>query len=125
MKSVLAFVQGTEYENNISLNKTNFVTRITKNMTDKVTFKDLVIRIPFPVKRLDDGVKNINDCFVPGAHYTCTPVTVYGRQIKGLIVANLDVQPHEARKYSITMKHPGWYKDLVENHELLKKIHVM
>jgi hypothetical protein len=59
---------------------------------DKVTLKDLVIRIPFPVKRLAGGVKNINDCFVPGVHYTCTPVLVYGRHIKGLIVANLDAQ---------------------------------
>jgi hypothetical protein len=71
------------------------------------------------------GVKNINDCFVPGAYYTCTPVSVYGRHIKSLIIANLDVHPHEARKYSITMEQPGWYKDLVENHELLKKIYVM
>jgi hypothetical protein len=125
MQGVLAFVQGTEDENNISLNKYDFVTHITKNVIDKVALKDLVIRIPFPVKRLADGVKNINDCFVPGVHYTCTPVSVYGRHIKSLIVANLDVQPHEARKYSITMEQPGWYKDLVENHELLKKIHVM
>jgi hypothetical protein len=125
MQIVLAIVHGTEDENNISLNKTDFVTRITKNVTDKFTLKYLVIRIPFPVKRLADGVKHINDCFVPGAHYTCTPLSVYGRQIKGLIEANLDVKPHEARKYSITMKQPSWYKYLVENHELLKKIHVM
>jgi hypothetical protein len=52
-------------------------------------------------------------------------LSVYGRHIKIIIVANLDVQPHEARKYSITMEQPGCYKYLVENHELLKKIHVM
>jgi hypothetical protein len=62
---------------------------------------------------------------VPGVHYRCTPVSVYGRQIKGFIEANLDVQPHEARKYSITVEQPGWYKDLVEMHELLKTFHVM
>jgi hypothetical protein len=74
MQGVLAFVQGTEDENNISLNTSDFVTHITKNVIDKVALKDLVIRIPFPVKRLADGVKNINDFFVPGVHYTCTPV---------------------------------------------------
>jgi hypothetical protein len=73
MQGVLAFVQGTEDENNISLNKSDVVTHITKNVIDKVALKDLVIRIPFPVKRLADGVNNINDCFVPGVHYTCTP----------------------------------------------------
>jgi hypothetical protein len=72
MEGVVAFVQGTEDENNIALNKTDFVTHITKTVIDKVTLKDLVIRIPFPVKRLADRVKNINDCFVPGVHYTCT-----------------------------------------------------
>jgi hypothetical protein len=125
MQGVLAFVQGTEDENNISLNTSDLVTHITKNVIDKVALKDLVIRIPFPVKRLADGVKNINDCLVPGVHYTCTPVSVYGRHIKSLIVVKVDVQPHEARKYSITMEQPGLYKDLVKNHELLKKIHVM
>jgi hypothetical protein len=98
MQGVLAFVQGTEDENNISLNKSDFVTHITKNVIDKVALKDLIIRIPFPVNRLADGVNNINDCFVPGVHYTFTPVSVYGRHIKILIVSNLDVQPHEARK---------------------------
>jgi hypothetical protein len=102
MQGVFAFVQGAEDENNISLNKTDFVTHITKNVIDKVSLKGLVIQIPFPVKRLSDGVKN-NDCFVPGVHYTFTPVSVYGRNIKGIIVANLDVQPHQASKYSITM----------------------
>jgi hypothetical protein len=125
MEGVVAFFQGTEDENNIALNKTDFVTHITKNVIDKVTLKDLVTRIPFPVKRLADRVKHINACFVPGVHYTCTSVSVYGIYIKGLIVANLDVQPHEARKYCITMEQPGWYKDLVENHELVNKIHVM
>jgi hypothetical protein len=48
MQGVLAFVQGTE---------DGFVTHITKTVIDKVTLKDLVIRIPFPVKRLADGVK--------------------------------------------------------------------
>jgi hypothetical protein len=125
MQGVLEFVQGTEDENNISLNKTDFVTHITKNVIDKVTLKDLVIRIPFLVKRFADGVKHINNFFMPGVHYTCTPLAVYGRHIKGLIVENLDVEPHKARKYSITMEQPGWYTYLEENHELLKKIHVM
>jgi hypothetical protein len=61
---------------------------------------------------------------VPGAHYTCTPVSVYERHIKGLVVANLDVQPHKARKYSTTMDQPGWYKYLVANHKRLKMINV-
>jgi hypothetical protein len=61
MQGVLAFVQGAEDENNISLNKSDFVTHITNNVIDKVTLKDLVIRIPFPVKHLADGVKNTND----------------------------------------------------------------
>jgi hypothetical protein len=38
---------------------------------------------------------------------------------------NLEFQPHEARKFSVTTENPGWYKNLVENHELLKKVHVM
>jgi hypothetical protein len=37
MQGVLAFVQGTEDEQNISPNKTDFVTHITKNVIDKVT----------------------------------------------------------------------------------------
>jgi hypothetical protein len=57
MQGVLTFVPGTEDQNNISLNKTNFVTNITKHVIDKVTLKDLVIRIPFPVRRLADEVK--------------------------------------------------------------------
>jgi hypothetical protein len=57
MQGVLAFFQGKEDENNISLNKTEFFTHITKHVIDKVTLKDLVIRIPFPVKRLADRVK--------------------------------------------------------------------
>jgi hypothetical protein len=61
MQGVLAFVQGTEDENNISLNKSDFVTHSTKNVIDKVALKDLVIRIPFPVKRLANGVKEFND----------------------------------------------------------------
>jgi hypothetical protein len=56
MEGVFAFVQGREDENNIALNKTDFVTHITKKLIDQVTLKDLVIRIPFPVKRLDDRV---------------------------------------------------------------------
>jgi hypothetical protein len=56
MQIVLKFVQGKEDENKISLNKTDVVTHITKNVIDKVTLKDLVIRI-LPVKRLADGVK--------------------------------------------------------------------
>jgi hypothetical protein len=43
MQGVLAFVQGTEEKNNISLNKTDFVTHITKNVIDKVTVKYFVI----------------------------------------------------------------------------------
>jgi hypothetical protein len=109
----------------MSLNKPDVVTHITKNVIDNVALKDLIIRIPFPVKRLADRVKNINDCCVPGVHYTCTPLSVYGRHIKSIIVANLDVPPHEATKYSITMEHPDRYKDLEDNLELLKKIHVM
>jgi hypothetical protein len=57
MQGVLAFVQGTEDENNISLNKTDVVTHITKNVIDKVTLKDLMILTPFLVKCLADGVK--------------------------------------------------------------------
>jgi hypothetical protein len=30
-----------------------------------------------------------------------------------------------SQKYSIPLEQTGWYKDLVENHELLKKIYVM
>jgi hypothetical protein len=84
-----------------------------------------VVRIPFPVKHLADGVKNINHCFIPGAHYTCTTTSIYGKHIKSIIAANLEFQPHEARFFSLTTENPGWYKDLVENHELLKKVHVM
>jgi hypothetical protein len=77
------------------------------------------------VKHLEDGVKKINHCCVPGPHYTCTATSIYGKQIKILIVANLEFQSHEARKFSLTTESSGWYKDLVENHELLKKVHVM
>jgi hypothetical protein len=59
MQVVLAFFQGTEDENNISLKKNDFVTHITKNVIDKVTLKDLVIRTPIPVKRFADGVKKL------------------------------------------------------------------
>jgi hypothetical protein len=41
MQGVL--VQGTEDEDNISLNKSNFVTHITKNVIDKVALKYLVV----------------------------------------------------------------------------------
>jgi hypothetical protein len=87
--------------------------------------KDLVIPIPFPVERLADGVKNINVWFVSGEHYTCTPTSIYGRHIKSIIVAKLEFQPHEARNYSITTEASGWYKNLVETHELFKKVYVM
>jgi hypothetical protein len=125
MQDVLACVQGTEDKNNISLNKTDLVTHITKKCDRQGHTQRSCDSNPFPVNRLADGVENINDCFVPRVHFTCTPVSVYGRHIKCLIVGNLYVHPHEARKYSIIMEQPGWYKDLVENHELLKNIHVM
>jgi hypothetical protein len=77
------------------------------------------------MKHLADGVKNINHCFVPGPHYMCTAPSIYGKHIKSLSVENLECQPHETRKFSLTTENPGWYKDLVENHDLLKKVHVM
>jgi hypothetical protein len=55
----------------------------------------------------------------------CTPTYIYGRHIKHLIVENFEFQLHEARKFSITTEAPAWYIDLVEKHELLKKVHVM
>jgi hypothetical protein len=55
----------------------------------------------------------------------CTPTYIYGRHSKSLIVENLEFQPHEARKFSIATEAQGWYKDLVEKHELLKKVHIM
>jgi hypothetical protein len=101
-QEVLAFVQGTEDENSIARNKNDQVEYITKNVIDKLTLKELVVRIPFPVKHLADGVKNINHCFVPGPHYTCTATSIYKKHIKSLIFANLEFQPHEARKFSLT-----------------------
>jgi hypothetical protein len=124
-QEVLEFVQGTEDKNNIARNKNDLVAYITKNVIDKLTIKELVVRTPFPVKHLADGVKNINHCFVPGPHYTCTATSIYGKHIKSMIVANLEFQPHEARIFSLTTENSGWYKGLVENHELLKKVRVM
>jgi hypothetical protein len=43
MQGVLVFVQGTEDENNISLNNTNLAMHITKNVIDKATLKHLVV----------------------------------------------------------------------------------
>jgi hypothetical protein len=43
MQCVLAFVQGTEDENNISLNKSGVVTHITKNVIDKVISVSIII----------------------------------------------------------------------------------
>jgi hypothetical protein len=74
----------------------------TKNVIDKLTINELVVRIPSPVKHLADGVKNINHLFVPGPHYTCNATAIYGKHIKSMIVANLEFQPHEARKCSLT-----------------------
>jgi hypothetical protein len=66
-QDVLSSVQGTEDdENSISRNKDDLVTYIANSFIDKLTLKELVIRIPFPVKHLTDGVKNINDCFFQG-----------------------------------------------------------
>jgi hypothetical protein len=73
------------------------VAYITKNIIDKLTLKELVVRIPFTVKHLADGVKNVNHCFVSGPHYTCTATSVYGKHIKSMIVVNLEFHPHEAR----------------------------
>jgi hypothetical protein len=101
------------------------VAYITKNNIDKLTLKELIVHIPFPVKHLADGVKNINNCFVPGPHHTCTATSIDGKHIKSMIFANLEFRPHEASNVSLTTENPGWYKDLVENHELLKKVHVM
>jgi hypothetical protein len=116
----LSFVQGTEDENSIARNKDDIVAYITNTFFDKLTLKELVVRFPFHVKHLADGVKNIHYCFVPGEHYTCTPTYIYGKHIKSIIVENLEFQPHEARYFYITMEPPGWYTYLVENHELLK-----
>jgi hypothetical protein len=88
-QDVLLCVQGTDDENSIARNKDDIVAYITKTVIDKLTLKELVVRIPFPVKHLVDGVKNINDCFVPGEHYTCTATSIYRKHIKSLIVANL------------------------------------
>jgi hypothetical protein len=110
-QEVLVFVQGTEDENSIARNKNDLVAYIRKNVIDKLTLKELVVRIPFPVKHLTDGVKNINNCFVPGPHYTCTVTSIYGKHIESLIVANLEFQPHEAENKSLKTENPGWYKD--------------
>jgi hypothetical protein len=124
-QKILAFVQGTEDESSIARNKNDLVAYITKNIIDKLTLKEIVVRIPFPVKHLEDGVKNINHFLVPGPHYTCTATSIYGKHIKSLIVVNMEFQSHEASKFSLTTENPGWYKDLVENHESLKKFHAM
>jgi hypothetical protein len=124
-QEVLTFVQGTEDGNSIARNKNDLVAYITKNVTDKLTLKERVVRTPFPVKHLADGVKNIKHCFVTGPHYTCTATYIYGKHLKSLIAPNLEFQPHEAIQFSFTTESPGWYKDLVENHELLKNVHVM
>jgi hypothetical protein len=75
-QEVMAFVQGTEDENSIASDKNDLVAYIMKNVIDKLTLKELVFRIPFPVKHLADGAKNINHCFVPGPHYTCTATSI-------------------------------------------------
>jgi hypothetical protein len=124
-QEVLAFFQGTEDENSVARNKNYLVAYVTKNVIDKLTLKELVVRIPFPVKHLTYGVQNINNFFVPGTHYTCTTTSIYGKHIQSMIVANLEFQLDEARICSLTTENPGWYKDLVENHEILKKVHIM
>jgi hypothetical protein len=106
-QEVLEFFQGTEDENSIARNKNDLVVYITNNIIDKLTLKELVVHIPFPVKHLADGVKNINHCFVLGPHYTCTATSIYGKHIKSLIVANLEFQLHEARQFSLTAENPG------------------
>jgi hypothetical protein len=93
----LAFVQGKEDENSIARNKNDLVAYITKNIIDKLTLNELVVRIPFTVKHLS--------------------TSIYGKHIKSMIDAD--------RIFSLTTENPGWYKDLVENHELLNKVHVM
>jgi hypothetical protein len=124
-QEILAFVQGTEDDNSIARNKNYLVAYIMNNVIDKLTLKERVVRIPFHMKDLKDGVRKINHCFVPGPHYTCPATSIYGKHIKSLIVVNLEFQPHEARNFSLTKENPGWYKDLVENHQLFKKVHVM
>jgi hypothetical protein len=101
------------------------VAYLTKTVIDKLTLIEVVVHISFPLKHLADGVKNINYFFIPGPHYTCTTISIYGKHIKSLIVVNLEFQPHEARNFFVTTENPDWYKDLVENHELLKKMHFM
>jgi hypothetical protein len=101
------------------------VAYITKNVFDKLTLKELFVRIPIPVKHLVDGVEDNNHFFVPGQQYTCTATSIYGKHIKSLIVVNLEFQPHEPCKISVTTENPGWYKNIVENTELYKKVRVM
>jgi hypothetical protein len=112
-QDVLSSVQGAEDDNNIARKKNDLVAYIMKNVIDELTLKEIVVRIPVPVKHLTDEVKNINHCFVPGPHYTCTATSVYGKHIKRLIVTNLEFKPHEAQLFLVTTENPGWYKDLV------------
>jgi hypothetical protein len=51
-QDVLSFVQGTKEENSISRSKDYLVAYITKTVIDKLTLKEIVIRIPFPVKHV-------------------------------------------------------------------------
>jgi hypothetical protein len=59
-QEVLAFVQGAEDENSMGRNKNDLVAYITKNVIDKLILKELVVRIPFPIKHLAHGMKNLN-----------------------------------------------------------------
>jgi hypothetical protein len=56
-QDILSFGQGTEDEKSIARNKDDLVAYIKKTVIDKLKLKELVVRIPFPVKHLADRVK--------------------------------------------------------------------
>jgi hypothetical protein len=72
----LSFVQGTEDENSIARTKDYLVAYITKIVIDKLTLKEIVVHISFPVKHLLDGVKKIIIAFLQG-HTTRAPSNIF------------------------------------------------